>query len=193
MNFYRSILGLACLVPVSAEPPKHVGMREAVTHDQIVEASREARKATPPPVFTPAPGDDPSVVNQPKDILSRSEIFSHLGLASLVPKRAVLHIPKGLAGRMTFLPDSKFVPWRDFFQANRAWIRTVPVSRAQAEGKQPMDEAILKSFAKEPRVVIATYQEGPISVMPLRVPPTDPAPVPAGGAVIANSNPVAKP
>ncbi len=193
MKPYLSILWVASLPAALAQSPKPVGMRDAVTHDQIVEASREAKKSTPPPVFTPVTGADPSVDNRPKDLLSRSEIFSYRGLSSLVPKRAVLHIPKELAERMVMQEQSKFVSWRDFLYANRAWIRTVPVSRVQAEGKQPLDEETLKSFSKERRVVIATYQEGPISVMPPRVAPAATATTTVGSPASPTIQPASKP
>ena len=156
------------LIPLAsaqtAPTPARQPMRDVVTHDDIVEAARQTKEKNPPPVFTPFEGEDPSVVNRPKDLLSRSDIFSYMGQATLVPKKAVLHFPKELQSRGGLQEQAKFVPWIDFYTANRAWIRTVTVSRAQAEGRAPMDEATVKSFAKEKRLVVATYQEGPISV-----------------------------
>ncbi|MCW1886611.1 hypothetical protein OKA04_17870 [Luteolibacter flavescens] len=165
-------LGVLLATASAAEPAeetRRVPMRDVVTHDQIVEAARLAREDNPPPVFKPLEGEDPSVVNRPKDLLSRSEIFSYRGKASLVPKRAVLHFPKELSDRKGIKEESQFLAWIDFYAANRAWIRTVEVTRAQAEGKQTLDEGVLKSFEKERRLVIATYQEGPISVIPAQV------------------------
>jgi hypothetical protein len=176
-----------------AEAPKRMAMRDAVTHDQIVEADRKAKEDAPPPVFKPAEGEDPSVTNRPQGLLSQSEIFCFLGKASLVPKRAVLHVPKELAGRLGMKDGVSFVSWREFHGINRAWIRTVQVSRAQAEGRQPLDEELLKSFAKEPRLVVATYQEGPISVTPLRVPPPQTEVAPGQAAAAVTNQPVAKP
>jgi hypothetical protein len=167
-------------------------MRDVVTHDDIVAATRMAQAKNPPPVFTPLEGEDPSVANRPKDLLSRSDIFSYLGQATLVPKKAVLHFPKELADRSGLKEESKFVPWIDFFAANRSWIRTVAVSRAQAEGREPIDEATLNSFAKERRLVVATYQEGPISVNRYEDPATKTAAVP-GKAPASSTSIVAKP
>lgn len=170
----------------AARPP----MRDAPVHDDIVAATRKAKQETPPPVFKPVEGADPSVENRPKDLLARSEIFSYLGQATLVPKRAVLHLPKDLAARTGLKEQSKFIAWRDFYLANRGWIRTVAVTRAQAEGREAMDEATLLSFAKETRVVVATYQEGPISVMP---PPTPHADTAAVSGTPASNKTIAKP
>lgn len=174
----------------SAQSAARPAMRDIATHDDIVEATRKAKQETPPPVFTPVQGADPSVENGPKDLLTRSEIFCYLGQATLVPKRAVLHVPKDLAGRTGLKEVSKFIPWRDFYLANRGWLRTVAVTRAQAEGREALDEATVLSFAKETRVVVATYQEGPISVIPPQIPPTGTAAVPG---TTASNKTIAKP
>jgi len=173
--------------------PARQPMRDAVTHDDIVAAARQTKEKNPPPVFTPLEGEDPSVVNRPKDLLSRSDIFSYLGQATLVPKKAVLHFPKELESRGGLKEESKFIPWIDFHAANRAWIRTVPVSRAQAEGREPMDEATVKSFAKEHRLVVATYQEGPISVNRYEDPAAKTAAVPGQAPAVPTSTIAVKP
>ena len=173
------------------EPPAGtVVMREVVTHDQIVEAARKAKEDNPLPVFTPVEGADPTVVNRPKSLLARSEIISYQGMTTLVPKRAVIHIPKEMSDRLGMKDGCQMGSWLDFLNANRAWIRTVPVSRVQAEGREPLPEDTIKSFAKEKRLVVATYQDGPISVMPLKVPPVPAAPGAAPKpAVVAPSAP----
>ncbi|MEK7952026.1 hypothetical protein [Luteolibacter soli] len=167
-------------------------MTDVPTHDDIVAANRIAREKTPAPVFNPPEGEDPSVVNRPQDLLSRSDLFSYLGLATLVPKNAVLHFPKELESRGGFAEQSKFVPWIDFYAANRGWIRTVTVSRAQAMGQEPLDEEVVKSFAKEKRLVVATYQEGPISVNRYEPPAPKTAAVPGKAPALATST-AAKP
>lgn len=179
-------LVLGCCPLLAAEPVARVKMRDVVTHDEIVEAARKAREAMPPPVFKPATGEDPSVANKLGDLISRSDVLCFRGQATLVPKRAVLHVPKGVADRIGMQDGARLGSWSEFLNANRAWIRTVPVTRIQAEGNDPMPEATLKSFEKEQRLVVATYQEGPISVLPLKVPEpapetsTPPANTPAG-------------
>lgn len=165
-------LAAATLPSAAAEPVKRVVMREAPTHDQIVEFANKAKEANPMPVFTPAEGADPSKANQLGDLISRSDILCFQGRATLVPKRAVLHIPKSLAGRLGMQEGAAIQAWTEFLAANSGWIRTVEVTRVQAEGNEPLPEGVLKSFAKEQRVVIATYQSGTISVLPLKVPET---------------------
>ena len=44
------------------------------------------------------------------------------------------------------------------------------VSRPQAEGNVPIDPKIAESIAKSSNLVVATYQGGPISVLPPKAP-----------------------
>jgi len=154
-----------------AMAPKAV-MRDVATHEDIVAAGRKAAEENKTPAFIPIQRKDPSVANKPGDLISRSDILCFGGIATLVPKRAVIHIPKGVASRIGMQDGVKIVTWPDFLAANRAWITTLNVSRLQAEGNEPLSEATLKSFVKESRLVVATYEGGTISVLPLKVPET---------------------
>jgi hypothetical protein len=136
-------------------------------------------------------GADPTVANRPQSLIARSEFISYGGMTSLVPKRAVLHVPKEMAERLGMKEGHEIGSWLDFLNANRGWIRTVPVTRVQAEGREAMPEATLKSFAKEKRLVIATYQDGPISIMPLKVPPPAVETPGAPGAPTSPASPAA--
>lgn len=181
--FYTpTILALVCLPAIAADAPARIAMRDVPTHEQVVEAAAKALEETPPPVFKPVEGEDPSVAYKPVDLISRSDIVCHNGLATLIPKRAVVHTPKGMAGRMAMQDGARLVNWSDFFNANRAWIRTIEVSRVQAEGNKSLDEATLKSFEKETRLVVAVLEQGPISVLPLQIPEEDSAKTATPGA-----------
>jgi hypothetical protein len=202
MNSFRYSFPCAfaacCIALNAAEPPARVKMRDVITHDEIVESAKKAREEMPAPVFTPATGEDPSVANKLGDLISRSDVLCYRGQATLVPKRAVLHIPKSMADRIGMVDGARLGSWTEFLNANRAWIRTVPVTRIQAEGNDPMPEATLKSFQKEQRLVVATYQDGPISVLPLKVPEPEPvagtpAANPPGPVVVTSADPVTQP
>lgn len=189
----RNLFVLVALVQLpasAAEPVRRIAMREAPTHDEIVELARKAKEEAPVPVFTPAEGPDPSVANKLGDLISRSDVLCFQGRATLVPKRAVLHVPKSLAGRLGMQEGSQIGSWTEFLHANRGWIRTVAVTLAQAEGNRSIPPGVLESFSKEQRVVIATYQEGPISVLPLKVSET---PVAAASGASTQAINVAKP
>ena len=145
-------------------------MRDASTHEQLALAYRKAAQQNPMRNMRPAKGTDPSVVNQPKDILSESDIICFNGTATLVPKRAILNLPAAMQGRLKFLPGSKLMSWTDFHAHNRGWISTVEVSRLQAEGNEAFKEEVSTSIGKSSNLVVATYKGGPISVLPLKVP-----------------------
>jgi hypothetical protein len=166
------LLGLACAgpAPPSAPQPK---MRDAATHDQLVLALRKQSQNDPMKQMVPTKGEDPSVVNRPKDILSESDIICFGGLATLVPKRAILVQPAGMADRTAMKPGAKLVPWIDFYSRNRGWITTVEVSRVQAEGNEAINEDTRKQFTESGNLVVATYLGGPISVLPPKKPATN--------------------
>ncbi|MBK1827666.1 hypothetical protein [Haloferula rosea] len=173
----------ALIVPVGAQdgccgdqaPPRAV-IRDAATHDSIVEAGR-GRAVNP--IGQLATANIPEEVKsskpfKPESLIARSEVLKRGNTATLVPKRAVLHLPADLRGVMGLPENPQLVNWPDFLMQNRAWIRTVEVTRAQAEGQAPLSEAMLESFKDCRQVVVATYQTGPISVLPY-VAPEEPA------------------
>lgn len=153
-----------------------VAIRDVLNHGDIVELARKSAvqaqqnlKEANTPVAQEPTGEDPAK-NAPVDILKRSELLCYGGLATLVPKGALAHVPKTLAGRIGMQDGAKFVTWPDFFAANRGWITTLEISRKQAEGREPLTEATLKSFAKETRLVVATYAECPITLNVYKAP-----------------------
>ena len=104
-------------------------MRDAATHEQLSLAMRKVSQSDPMRRMTMSKGADPSLVNQPQDLVASSDILCVGGFATLVPKRAVMCVPKNLADRMKFQPGSRIVGWAEFYAQNRGWITTVEVSR----------------------------------------------------------------
>jgi hypothetical protein len=145
-------------------------MQDAATHDQLSDRLRVANNQSPLVKFTPADGPDPSKVEEGENLINRSDFISFNGLATIVPKRAVLHIPAALSNRLKLQQGSKVQTWSEFYASNRGWITTVEVSRVQAEGNQALAEDLLKRIQKSNSVIVATYQGGPISVLPLKAP-----------------------
>jgi len=145
-------------------------MRDAATHEQLVETARKAAEEdkAKAPVFRPLTPQELELEQkkEKRSILGSSDILCYNGRATLVPKRAVIHVPQKLAERIGMKEGVKFSTFVDFLADNRAWIVTTPVTRRQAEGKEPLPESVIKSFEKETRIVIATLENGPISVLP---------------------------
>ena len=183
-------LGISCLGSLAAQE-----MRDSATHDQLVESLRAANKENPMAHLKPSTGQDSTKVNRPTSIVSESDFLSFDGKATLVPKRAILHIPANLASRVKFTPGARLMTFGDFYAVNRAWVTTQEVSRVQAEGKQPLPEDAVKRIQKSTTLVIATYKGGPITVLPPKTPEAAPAATPgsASGPAAKSNTTVAKP
>lgn len=153
--------------PTMAAPPV---MRDVATHEQLSLALRKAEQTDPAKTFKATEGADPSVTNRPKDILADSDFISFNGNATLVPKRAIMQIPKGYADRIRMAPGAKLQSWSEFFAINRGWITTVEISRVQAEGNEPLPEETHKQLSKSGNLIVAVYKGGPISLLPLKTP-----------------------
>lgn len=159
-------------LPSEAAPKaKRTEMRDVVTHREL-SARRQADKTTDPIAssFEPAEASDPAKVNPPQDIVSNSDFLSSGGSVTLIPKRALLHVPDRLKDRTQIRDNMQIVTWPSFHTRNRSWITTVEVSRLQAEGNTPLDEKKMEQLMKTGDILIATMGGAPISVLPLKVP-----------------------
>ncbi len=145
-------------------------MRDSVTREQLVLMYRQASQNDPMRKQVPTKGQDPSVINQPKSLISQSDTLCYNGAVTLVPKRAVLQTPKNLVDRLKYVPGAKLMTWSEFYALNRGWITTVEVTRLQAEGNNSLTAETKKQLVKSGNLIVATFQGGPISVLPLKVP-----------------------
>jgi hypothetical protein len=148
---------------------ENVVWRDAVTHEQLSVRLHKVEQDDPMKKLPDSKLEDPAK-NMPKDLLSQSDIISFGGLATLVPKRAIIQIPKNYQDRIKFVEGSQIRGWVDFYAVNRGWITTVEISRPQAEGNEPMPEETSKVLSKTGNLVVAVYKGGPISMLPLKVP-----------------------
>ncbi len=148
--------------------PEKPRFRDAATHDQLALKLRKSQQTDPMRILPQANGEDPSKVNQPVNLLEQSDIISFGGLATLVPKRAILATPANHKDRLTMQAGSRIVGWAEFYAQNRGWITTVEVSRVQAEGNLAIAEETRERIGKSMNLVVATYMGGPISVLPLK-------------------------
>lgn len=174
------LLGLTSLVTFAVPPAAPVAWhdvtngdvvwRDAATHEQLTVVYQQSQQVDPMRNLKPMFGPDPSVLNRPKDILTESDIVCFRKFATLVPKRAILMIPKNYFDRIHLQPGAIIQGWADFYSANRGWITTVEVSRAQAEGNVPIADQTFRQMSLSGNLVVATYLGGPISVLPLKVP-----------------------
>ena len=165
-----SLLGSLVISARHAEANPESPMRDSVTQEQLLVMYRQASQSDPMRKQVPTKGQDPSVINQPKSLISQSDTLCYNGAVTLVPKRAVLQTPKNLGDRLKYVPGAKLMTWSEFYALNRGWITTVEVTRLQAEGNHPLTAETKKQLVKSGNLIVATFQGGPISVLPLKVP-----------------------
>ena len=154
-------------------PANESSARDAATHNELVKLSLQAQDEKSPQGLQPTDGvKDPAKAAAVPDLIASSDILCNRGRATLVPKRAVLQIPERFNSRLKMTEGSQILTWADFYALNRDWIRTMEVTRAQAEGVEPFPEATVEMMKSSKIVIVATLQGGPISVLP----PSEPAP-----------------
>lgn len=155
-------------------------IRDAATDDELAARLHRVQSTDPMKKFTPSEGKDPSKENQPTDLLSRSDMLSFNGMATLVPKGSILVTPPLLSDRVGMKSGLKIVTWLEFYSVNRGWIATQEITLPQAEGKTPLDEKVTENLRRSSNLVVATLQGGPISKLAPQ-PAAQPEPQPAAG------------
>ena len=171
-------IALACCLGYATASPDHGApvMRDAATHDQLVQGLRKTEQTDPMQKLAAASGEDPAAQNRPADLLDRSDMITFNGLSTLVPKRAILSVPKEMKDRVAAGAATRLVSWSEFFTANRAWITTEEITYQQAAGAEPLPEETADRIGKSTNLVVATYQGGPISFTRPAAVPTSPQP-----------------
>lgn len=171
MKNTRYILALAVIGSIchaQEEGGKQV-FRDAATHEQLVGQLQQVSQEDPMKTMELSEGEDPSKVNQPQSLLDSSDFISFGGLTTLVPKRAIMQIPASFKERINnHIDGNRVVSWLDFVKLNQGWITMVEISRVQAEGNEPLAEAVRLQLEKNKNLVVATYHGGPISLLPLK-------------------------
>ena len=87
---------------------------------------------------------------------------------TLVPKGSILNQPERHNKRFVTKPSGDFIPLKKFITRNYAWLSTKEVNFEQVTGEQPLSESLQKSIQQSGRVVIATLNQNPISVLKLK-------------------------
>ncbi|MFC4991395.1 hypothetical protein [Rubritalea tangerina] len=98
-------------------------------------------------------------------IKSIMDVMGDRGNFTYIPKRSVLHVPKGLEAK--FLPekDRTYLRFGDFYKKNQVWIMKVEVSQSEMEGDAPLCEERLERLKKTGKVVIAVRNGQPTSIV----------------------------
>lgn len=109
---------------------------------------------------------------KPYNIYEDSDILVSTSNHTLVPRLSVLFVPAGLEGRVAKTkPNTPFVVYANFFKDHGGTFTTYEVSMDQALGKAPLDkERLISKWTNEGKIVVATYQNHPVSVQPYKDP-----------------------
>lgn len=84
---------------------------------------------------------------------------------TIVPVGAILHLPTELRAHVVAQPQGDFTFWPSFLKRNTAWLTGKEVSLTLSRGNTREANALLKSLARDPHLVVATYKGGPITVL----------------------------
>jgi hypothetical protein len=110
------------------------------------------------------PAEPQSARPQNQSIIGQSTILSDGTNWTFVPNGAVVFLPNALKTRVGVKPAGILLPWVEFLTRNLNWITTVEVTIAQAAGKAPLPADRAAFWTTQDKIVIATHQNGPISV-----------------------------
>ena len=164
--------GLADLDKQTPVATKAAASQDSVTDAQLKERAAQTKVEDFVNQFTPSEDTeaDPSKAQAERDIISESDILCFNGVATLVPKSSVIHIPDALKGRMELVPGAKIVTWVEFIQLNRGWITSLEVKLTEATGETAFSEERTEWISENGKIIVATLQGGPISVLPPKEP-----------------------
>lgn len=147
-------------------------MTEPVKGETLANRLRIANQNDPIRKLGPRAGkpEDPAPRFARRDLIKESAVLSRGALMTLLPKRALLHLPDSLNDTAVVKEGAILVSWQEFLKSNRSWIRTVEVSRERATGQKPFSLEEAEALRSSGRVVVATFQGGPIAVLPSAFP-----------------------
>ncbi|MGJ8672342.1 hypothetical protein [Rubritalea sp.] len=100
-----------------------------------------------------------------------SDILHDRGVYTMVPKSAVMHVPRGMEKKLIRSGESQYVSFDQFMIKNSVWVHRMNVSVNEATGKSPIDPIRLEGMRKLGKVVIAVHKGEPIS---LKLTPVEP-------------------
>ena len=158
---YSALIFSSRAVETAAKQP----MRDSPTEEQLYLKLKELQQHAAGSTYVALTVSGNGSENTSQDLWQSSEILCFGDAVTLVPKHAVIQIPKNLAARLKLGSGAQLVTWSNFYTANRSWITTVEVSVEQAEGKVPLSVQTKELMTKSGKVVVATYDGNPISVL----------------------------
>jgi hypothetical protein len=150
---------------VSTSPANPTQARDVVTEDELKKLAQQgntlsamlAKSTTQAPVAA-----RPSMESS----LYRKSVILYDGEKhTVVPIGSVLQLPAGYRNRVVEKPVGVFTFWPAFLERNAAWLGAWEVPLRMAEGDAEAAKKVLTATAKDPRVLVAVYRGGPITIL----------------------------
>lgn len=102
---------------------------------------------------------------QPRwDLSQHAEFITFNGDSTLVPKKAILHLPEKYAGNVVQAAKGKVISWLDFASKYPALVTPIEVTLENASAQTPVDPALIEAVSKSGRIGVAVLSRSPISV-----------------------------
>jgi len=102
--------------------------------------------------------------SQHQSIYEDAIILTYDGMHTVVPVGSILHLPIALRDRISPEPVGRLVLWPAFLQLNSSWIKLQNLPAAVVKGIQPVPPKIERDIAFDPKLVVATYLDNPVTV-----------------------------
>lgn len=161
----------AALVTTSAFAAQPVLVRPSA--ESIAQMHRQQGNQPLTAIQQDPEGKPVMAVQKEEQSIIRQSVILHDGKNwTLVPKGAVVHLPAALKDRVDVKPVGRLLGFAEFLTHNRSWITTNEVTFDQAAGNEQLPAERAQFWAKQDKVVIATHQSGPISVIVKQAPAT---------------------
>ncbi|MDI1311375.1 hypothetical protein [Prosthecobacter sp.] len=84
---------------------------------------------------------------------------------TLVPVGAILHLPAELRTHVAATPQGDFTFWPSFLKRNSTWLAAKEVPLSLSRGNTQEAKALLKNLSYDKRLIVATYKDGPITIL----------------------------
>jgi|GEM_PF-1027664 len=161
--------GVAILVAAETQKQGEKDLRQRPTHEDLQArqaADRTERGKNPNGLKAAMPElKKKEDAKEPVSLLKRSAVLSSGRNWTIVPKGAVLHVPKQYEKYVNGKRAGQLVPWQTFYAQNRGWLHVHSVSMDQARGEKLMDPKQVEAYMGLSRVVVSVCHGGPISVI----------------------------
>ncbi|BDS08511.1 hypothetical protein NT6N_35510 [Oceaniferula spumae] len=156
---------ITCLfIPhASAEEADKPTPKKRPSHADLVKKKAELDKEAPK--LTPVE-EKAALKVKKRSLIGNSTLLANNGQWTLVPKGAVLYVPKQLQDKVVQAPSGYLVDWKTFLRKNHGWLHLYSVNMTQAQGKDKVSPEAIKAYTSIGKVVVATCSGGPISVAP---------------------------